>query len=357
MTFQDNFTPLNAANLNQGNWRDDKSVSYVSLDNNNLPAAISGKTQIVTKQNGEIWTIPPSGTGSAFKLSEGQTGPQGSPGPQGSQGPQGAPGVSDAIYDIAIRTQTQFEQLIASPTWLNAKSVAFIGDGGTLMFTLSTTNNGGVKIPQTVKQIHGYNSAKIVVTNFLYNSSTAKGGLWYNTLPAASDYSISDLILSCTANTAAYGFYNCARLTNCTVSVTGNAYNSSACGFYNCTRLTNCASSSIASGGADSFNSCSQLINCTANDYSDGFSQSYANCKQLINCTGNCTGDSGGYAFKSCEQLTNCAGTGIGNYYNNGYGFYSCVWVNGCKQGASASTNGFTGGTMRNVDNATVVAI
>jgi len=69
MEFIDNATPLNADNMNKGNWRDDKSVSYDSLNNNTLPAA-SGKTQIVTKQNGEVYVVPPSAGEAAFKLSK-----------------------------------------------------------------------------------------------------------------------------------------------------------------------------------------------------------------------------------------------------------------------------------------------
>ena len=136
-------------------------------------------------------------------------------------------------YDKVIRTQAEFEALIASSTWFNAKSVAFIGQ-----FTLSTANNSGEKIPQTVKQIHGFNSAKITVTNFLHSSSTAKGGLWYDTIPTTLDYSIRDLEVDCTGNLG-YGFRYCTNLTNCTGTGTGNNA-SSGSGFRDCTNLTNC---------------------------------------------------------------------------------------------------------------------
>src|SRR5690606_38106021 len=90
-------------------------------------------------------------------------------------------------FDLIIRTQAQFNTMIASPNWLGAVSVALIGQ-----FTLSTPNNSGVKIPATVKQIQGFNGAKITITNFRYNATTAKGGLWYDTAPTTNDYSIRD---------------------------------------------------------------------------------------------------------------------------------------------------------------------
>jgi len=62
MVFHDDQTPLNAENMNKGNWRDDKSISYESLVDNSLPSQKFAKTQIVTKQNGELWAIPPSDT-------------------------------------------------------------------------------------------------------------------------------------------------------------------------------------------------------------------------------------------------------------------------------------------------------
>ena len=121
-------------------------------------------------------------------------------------------------YSKVIRTQTEFEELIASPNWLGATSVALVGQ-----FTLSTANNSGIKVPLTVKQIQGFNSAKITITNFVYNESTAKGGLWYDTRPTTLDYNIRDLEVDCTGTDSfTLGFYNCTNLTNCTGTGQGN---------------------------------------------------------------------------------------------------------------------------------------
>ena len=45
-------------------------------------------------------------------------------------------------YDKIIRTQTEFEELIADPDWLDAESVALVGQ-----FTYSVANNSGIKVP------------------------------------------------------------------------------------------------------------------------------------------------------------------------------------------------------------------
>ena len=60
------------------------------------------------------------------------------------------------IYDKAIRTQDEFDTMIANPTWLDAQSVALVGE---------FTANAGIVIPPAVKQIHGFNGAKITITD------------------------------------------------------------------------------------------------------------------------------------------------------------------------------------------------
>ena len=211
-------------------------------------------------------------------------------------------------YDKIIRTQAEFDALIASPTWLGAESVALVGQ-----FTLSTANNSGIKVPDTVKQIHGFNRAKITVTNFLYNVTTAKGGLWYNTRPTTNEYSIRDLEVDCTgtgtgAVGTGYGFRECTNLTNCTGTGTGTGAGGIGYGFRGCTNLTNCTG------------------------------------------TGTVTGTVGtGYGFRECTNLTNCTGTGTGTgAVGTGYGFYDITYASNCKDGGS-STN-MWGGTNKNID-------
>jgi hypothetical protein len=224
-------------------------------------------------------------------------------------------------FDLIIRTQAQFNAMIGSPNWLGAVSVALIGQ-----FTLSTPNNSGVKIPATVKQIQGFNGAKITITNFRYNEITAKGGLWYDTAPTTADYSIRDLEVDCTDAWLGIGvgFYNCTNLTNCTGIGTGTGLGY---GFYNCTNLTNCTGTGTGTGtGADGYG--------------------FRNCANLTNCTGTGTGTGLGYGFYNCTNLTNCTGTGSSS--GTGYGFYNIINASNCKDGGS-STN-MWGGTNRNID-------
>jgi len=222
-------------------------------------------------------------------------------------------------YSKVIRTQAEFNELIASPTWLGAESVALVGQ-----FTYSVANNSGIKIPATVKQIHGFNSAKITVTNLKYNLYTAKGGLWYDTLPTTLDYSIRDLEVDCTGTDGSgRGFYNCTNLTNCTG--TGTGLNGDGYGFYNCTNLTNCTGTG------------------TGTSYGCGF----YNCTNLANCTGTGTGTSygDGYGFSNCTNLTNCTGKGTGA---SGYGFVNITTASNCRDGGS--TTDMWGGKNWNID-------
>lgn len=255
------------------------------------------------------------------------------------------------VYDKVIRTQSEFETLIASPTWLGAVSVCFIGDGGTLKFTKS--DGQGIKIPQTVKQIKGINSATIEVTNFVSNSSNM-GGLWYATLPTTTDYSIDNIVVNCTGsiNENTYGFVNCTQLTNCTGVGTGDySY-----GFYNCTQLTNCTGVGTTNSGRG-FHSCTQLTNCTGVGSGYNYSYGFDDCTQLTNCIGTGSGSGygyGGHGFRNCTQLTNCTGTGTGTGSSEGYGFYDCKYLNGCKPSDTPSTSGLLGGTNTQVDTTTV---
>ena len=218
----------------------------------------------------------------------------------------------DTPYSKVIRTQAEFEELIASETWLDAKSVALVGQ-----FTLSTADNKGINIPATVKQIHGFNSAKITITNFKFNVGTAKGGLWYDTLPTTLDYSIRDLEVDCTGTGAGNfgtGFYNCTNLTNCT----GTGANVNGTGFYNCTNLTNCTGTGTGTGAnanGRGFYNCTNLTNCTGTG-TGTIAQGFYDCQNLKNCTGTGTGTVGLYA-----ELKNRTGQeqGQGNY-----GFYNC---------------------------------
>ena len=94
-TVSEDGTKLNQDNLNKGNWRDDDTISFTNLgENDSLPASQEDKTQICAKANGEIWAVPATGLGSSYHF--------GAIGPQGAQGPKGDKG--DAAATIAVGT-------------------------------------------------------------------------------------------------------------------------------------------------------------------------------------------------------------------------------------------------------------
>jgi hypothetical protein len=196
--------------------------------------------------------------------------------------PDGMSRIIDPIYDIVIRTQAEFDALIADGTWFGAVSVAIIG-----AFTLSASNNSGVKIPATVKQIHGFNGAKITITNFLYSDSTpARGGLWYDTLPATDDYEVRGLTIDCTAVPSA-GIYGIAGV-----------------GIAN---IRNFFGTTIGRGGVGS-----------DVGYGGNWGVGAHNCK-------NIRGTFKGYGGNGFDRVSN----GTGGQAGDGYGVYNCNDVYG----------------------------
>jgi len=63
-------TPIDADNLNKGNWRDDDSLSFKMMNPGELPGAKATETQIVTDAEGRTWIIPPFGHGDAKDITE-----------------------------------------------------------------------------------------------------------------------------------------------------------------------------------------------------------------------------------------------------------------------------------------------
>lgn len=316
-------------------------------------------------------------------------------------GDKGEAGVSN-VFDKYISTQEEFEELIASPTWLDARSVVFVGNGGTLKFTVSAPNNIGIKIPNNVYSIHGIANAHIEITNAIAGLSCI-----------GRKCSISDLNITCTSveGRALIGIDSFKEITNSNVNVTASSSTGRATGYARCHNLTNCTATCICkgTGQAIAFQSCTHLINCeanvgdvqgtfindivagydeckmllsckadaygmglvkgfsycndiansTSNCYGKGTSitQSFRSCEQLVNCISYCTNTEtvaqSNYAYAFCKMLVNCRGVGKGN---NGYGYYSCSYLNGCAETSLTSTTAFTGGAMLYVDTTTVAA-
>lgn len=241
-------------------------------------------------------------------------------------------------FDIEVRSQAEFEALCNSPNWLGAHSVAFIGNGGNLVYTSLAT----ITIPTTVTQIKGFNNAKIKVTNTI--------GLRYDvsTRPNSNDYIIEALTVECEVSlqgvATANAFSNCGQLINCTGRATASCLTSG------------------TSATAYAFSNCVQLINCTGIASANGIGgtttvASFYNSTQIANCIAIASG-SGSLGLvaglKGCSQITNCLCT-ISGSVTDKFGLYDCSWVNGCKKGNTEALTAFTGGSMLHVDTSTVV--
>ena len=258
------------------------------------------------------------------------------------------------LYDIVIRTQAEFEAMYNSPTWLDAHSVCFVGDGGSLKFTRS--DGLGLLIPPTVRQIKGMNTAMIDISNFVTEKDVNMAGLWYQTCPTEGDYRIDDIHINCFTtnfNDRTYGFMNCIQMTNC-ISV-------SICGFFRCEKLFNCSGSAIGKGTTAScyaYLYCNHLINCSGMAKNGITSAGYESCHFLVNCSGignaSLVGAMNAYGsgFRRCSHLVNCTATASGLSY--GYGLYGCSYVNGCTPDTTAPQTAFLGGTNTNIDTLTV---
>lgn len=405
-----------------GELKGDTGVSGINWCGDFIPGETYNKSDAVRASDGNAYyatkdniVLSPPGDGWSLFVMQGAPGKQGIQGEQGIQGIQGIPGergekgeqgiqgvpgeasASVFVYDVIVRTQEEFVALYSSSTWLGATSVAFIGNGGTLKFTRSTT---GLKIPSTVKYVRGFNNAIIEINDFIYNATTNKAALWYATSPNTTDYSISDLSVTTTTSTGScYAFHSCFQLTNCTATILSSGGTSGiVAGFFSCYRLINCNANATGFIGTSGFQGCNYLINCEGSATSTGSANSsrgFYSCTQLTNCIGigkngnnacgfescvkliNCEGKStadiantacygmrsctglinctnisssvsgNSYAFYYCTQLTNCEGTGSSSTNTTtGYVFDSCSYLNGCKESSTLSTSGIWRSTL-----------
>lgn len=188
-------------------------------------------------------------------------------------------------FDLVITSQAEFEAMLASDTWLDAKSVAFIGDGGSLEFTTDNT----IIIPQTVIQIQGFNNAIIRISTTDYLTY----GILYSKKPSGSQYSFRDIKILITYPVN-YGIWGARNLINCTnVTLEVPEQPSSAglherTGFFQCDNLVNCK----ATAPLCAYSSCSNIVNSSAIVTREEYSYGYMKCSYGVNNTGttsNCT--------------------------------------------------------------------
>jgi len=204
-------------------------------------------------------------------------------------------------------------------------------------WTLATTKLGGTSSnPLGVidisngrtKSVVGEAGSKIVINSTYTNPGYLCGikgkvtGTWPGIVNPGNDFYFLNVAveINLSGSGHAYGFSNCANLTNCTGI--GNSHGTSAYGFHSCTNLTNCTGTGASSS-----------------DY--GLSYGFYNCANLTNCTGigngTCEEGGGSYGFHSCANLTNCTGSNV-SLSASGYGFSNCRTGFGCKRGGGNSS-------------------
>lgn len=222
--------------------------------------------------------------------------------------------TSDKIYDVIIRTQQEFDALIASPTWLDAKSVLFVGDGGTLIFLKD--DGKGICVPSTVKRISAINLAIINVMNFDPSNIAA---FYYDNLPASNDTYIEHikLVVHGVTGGTVTGFHHCTIMRGCTCNVL--AYGEEASAFNACSNIESCIGIVTGTGKQYGFINCSRINTSTA---LVNLSKDLTNCC-FYGCAGIESGDAGtgDIGFRGCTHLSNC----VSNYNRIGFSFSSLI--------------------------------
>jgi hypothetical protein len=235
--------------------------------------------------------------------------------------------IDSMVFNVEIRTQDDFEDLIHSANWFGAESVAFYGDGGTLKFILDSSATG-IIIPSNVKVIKGFNGATIELTNFQANNKSMgdmRAGL-YSLTQRDDDFSIDGMMVRCIARPgwmdggtphyyAAIAFRNLSNMSNCY----GYAQNSGVDGnsidvltYVSCNNLYNCKGYSITDYGySHTYHECTNLYHCQSNKPNIIGGENgafYSDCVNLINCSCSCDQSYNSYynAFEGCDNLTNC---------------------------------------------------
>jgi len=249
--------------------------------------------------------------------------------------------------DRVIRTQADFDAMISSGTWLDAKSVLIVGGGGSGTGGAYVTT-AGITIPATVKNIYGINTATIIPA-FIASETTILG---YSTSDTANySYSISGIHIILTnvapGSVVTYMFRNMYNISNCSaivdpaITITGSVI-----GFYYCSNVTNCFASIIGTSGTG-FYYCNYLTNC--NGTGSGFhAHGFTECRYVTNCIGTGTTTTGcAVGFDRSAYLTNCLGKGS-KTSGEGYGFMYINRASNCSDNVSGTD--MWGGTNNNID-------
>lgn len=234
------------------------------------------------------------------------------------------------LFDVVVDSQTKFNELLLSPSWLGAESVAIVG---------KFEHTGKITIPQSVRKIKGFKVSRITINGTSANEGFAFG---YTNKPDNIDYSISDLTIFVDSSDVGEGvptfsscikhcinirnvrvaqfadgtmasnevklFDSCDNITNCIAEVLSE----SGAGFYNCYCVSKCGGSSQAVT-YNLFNGCKDISDCTIKVENNQSLQSpsiFTNCSFLRNCHATfygCSATGQVSCFTFCYNLSNCS--------------------------------------------------
>ena len=217
-------------------------------------------------------------------------------------------------YDLVIKTQTDFENFYAALDngTCTAKSVLFVGDGGTASFV--RTDGKGLHLPSTLKVLTGINSAAIRITNF---DGTSLAGIYYTTKPTDTNCSISNIAVTVISSSASVVcIQNCINISNCTLK----AYQYS-------------SGTATAVAYCKNISHCDILADCRANENGVLAGTSYGiyesdyavDCTIFVEGANNTAGVEGGNFYFGCVVTVRAvSGTG------RAYGYQYAQYLYGC---------------------------
>lgn len=179
------------------------------------------------------------------------------------------------LYDVIIRTQKEFDSFCESidNNTCTAKSILFVGDGGTLVFTKEW---GGILLPSTVCEVKGINNAKISIEEG--NNNPEIGIAYTGVISADNRVKIEGIDIS--VNSSYYniqGIKNFYYVNNCVSRTSTTTFGVRANSFYGCTNLENCISYFYPIGS--DYQECVNLVNCTS--ISGRTSVKYTDCENI----------------------------------------------------------------------------
>ena len=213
-------------------------------------------------------------------------------------------------HSLVVRTQTEFDAMIASPTWLDAVSVLLVGS-----FTYTSGDGAGIMVPDTVMMIDGIDNAEICAQNdmdFLLGYAQAPTGpgrrvtgLTLRALGDASGFRFMAGLYGCSAFNFATGFLSCTSLMDCRATPTGS-------GFTGCVGLVNCSVLVTRGALTTGFSNCDRLTGCSAEITRGLVSRGFDSCRYLSNCFVSIFGTSECTGYRSCSYCSCCVKGSMG---------------------------------------------